>query len=139
MPLRKVPVVLRELTGVEVMPSALTQDARRRAAGSVGAVYEQLTSHAGTVLLHDFPQGLGVERLLDEELSVKTRERGYGEGQAIGGLVYNLVVKSPGSCKQVRQQTQHFAGVEGWWGKPPPSVHPVGVVAVSCEVVVQIH
>jgi len=53
---------------------------------------EQLTSHAGTVLLHDFAQRLGVERLLDEELSVKTRERGYGEGQAIGGLVYNLVL-----------------------------------------------
>jgi hypothetical protein len=41
-PLRRVPAVLRELTGVEVTQSALTQDARRRAAGSVGAVYEQL-------------------------------------------------------------------------------------------------
>jgi transposase len=41
-PLRKVPAVLRELTGVLVTQSALTQDARRRAAGSVGAVYAQL-------------------------------------------------------------------------------------------------
>jgi transposase len=41
-PLRKVPAVLREVTGVQVTQSALTQDARRRAAGSVGAVYEQL-------------------------------------------------------------------------------------------------
>jgi transposase len=41
-PLRKVPAVLRELTGVQVTQSALTQDARRRAADSVGAVYEQL-------------------------------------------------------------------------------------------------
>jgi transposase len=41
-PLRKVPAVLRELTGVLVTQSALTQDARRRAAGSVGAVYKQL-------------------------------------------------------------------------------------------------
>jgi transposase len=41
-PLRKVPAVLRELTGVEVTQSALTQDAQRRAAGSVGAAYEQL-------------------------------------------------------------------------------------------------
>jgi len=53
---------------------------------------EQLTSHAGTVLLHDFAQRLGVARLLDEELRVKVRERGYGEGQAIGGLVYNLIL-----------------------------------------------
>src|SRR5215510_4550226 len=53
---------------------------------------EQLTSHAGTVLLQDFAQRLGVERLWDEELQVKVRERGYGEGQAIGGLVYNLVL-----------------------------------------------
>jgi hypothetical protein len=53
---------------------------------------EQLTSHAGTVLLHDFTQRLGVEHLLDEELKVKTRERGYGEGEAIRGLVYNLIL-----------------------------------------------
>jgi hypothetical protein len=53
---------------------------------------ERLTSHAGTVLLHDFAQRLGVEQLLEEELSVKPRERGYGEGEAIGGLVYNLVL-----------------------------------------------
>jgi hypothetical protein len=53
---------------------------------------EQLTSHAGVVLLHDFAQRLGVEELLAEELRVKTRERGYGEGQAIGSLVYNVVL-----------------------------------------------
>jgi hypothetical protein len=41
-PQRKVPAVLRELTGVQVTQSALTQDARRRAAGSVGVAYEQL-------------------------------------------------------------------------------------------------
>ncbi|MGH7960792.1 MAG: IS66 family transposase, partial [Candidatus Binatia bacterium] len=41
-PLRKVPAVLRELTGVAVTQGALTQDARRRVAGSVGAVYQQL-------------------------------------------------------------------------------------------------
>jgi Transposase DDE domain group 1 len=51
-----------------------------------------LSSHAGTVLLHDFAQRLGVARLLDEELQVKVRERGYGEGQAISGLIYNLIL-----------------------------------------------
>jgi hypothetical protein len=59
---------------------------------NIGFRKEQLTSHAGTVLLHDFAQRLGVERLLEEELSVKTRERGYGESQAIGGLVYNMIL-----------------------------------------------
>jgi hypothetical protein len=53
---------------------------------------EQLTSHAGTVLLHDFAQRLGVRQLLDEELQVKERERGYGEGQAMSSLVYNLIL-----------------------------------------------
>jgi hypothetical protein len=53
---------------------------------------EHLTSHAGTVLLHDFAQRLGVEQLLDEALRVKTRERGYREGQAIGSLVYNMIL-----------------------------------------------
>jgi Transposase DDE domain group 1 len=70
---------------------------RKKVVGKVGKFNsclrkEHLTSHAGTVLLHDFAQRLGVERLLDEELRGKTRERGYGEGQAIGGLVYNLVL-----------------------------------------------
>src|SRR3712207_3513808 len=52
----------------------------------------QLTSHAGTAVLQDFAQRLGVERVLDEELRVKVRERGDSEGQAISGLVYNLIV-----------------------------------------------
>ena len=59
---------------------------------NIGFRQEHLTSHAGTVLLQDFAQRLGVERVLDEELHVKERERGYREGQAIRGLVYNLIV-----------------------------------------------
>lgn len=53
---------------------------------------EQLTSHAGTVLLHDFVQRLGVEEVVEDELHVKTRERGYGESAAIRGLVYNVIL-----------------------------------------------
>jgi len=70
---------------------------RQKVVGKVGKFNicfraEQLTSHAGTVLLQDFAQRLGLERLLDEDLSVKARERGYREGQAIGSLVYNLIL-----------------------------------------------
>ena len=43
---------------------------------TIGFCTEQLTSHAGTVLLQDFARRLGVERVLDEELQVKVRERG---------------------------------------------------------------
>jgi hypothetical protein len=53
---------------------------------------EQLTSQAGTVLVEDFARRLGVEQVVDEELQVKTRERGYREGQAVKGLVYNLII-----------------------------------------------
>jgi Transposase DDE domain group 1 len=70
---------------------------RKKVVGKVGKFNlcfrpAQLTSHAGTVLLHDFAQRLGVARLLEEELRVKVRARGYGEGQASGGLVYNLIL-----------------------------------------------
>jgi ribosomal protein S15P/S13E len=41
-PVRKVPAVLRELTGVSLTQSAITQDALRRAAGPVGAAYQDL-------------------------------------------------------------------------------------------------
>ena len=69
---------------------------RQKVVGKVGKFNicvrpEQLTSHAGTVLLQDFAQRLGIEELLEEELPVKTRERGYGESAAIKGLVYNMI------------------------------------------------
>ena len=41
-PVRKVPQVLRELTGISITQSALTQDALRRAEGRVGTQYQQL-------------------------------------------------------------------------------------------------
>jgi hypothetical protein len=41
-PVRKVPAVLKELTGVTITPSALTQDALCRAQAEVGTQYQQL-------------------------------------------------------------------------------------------------
>ena len=41
-PQRKVPAVLKELTGVRITQSALTQDALRRAKGAVGDRYRDL-------------------------------------------------------------------------------------------------
>ncbi len=46
-PVRKVPSVLRELTGVSLTQSAVTQDGLRRAAGPVGAAYEKLRCAVG--------------------------------------------------------------------------------------------
>jgi transposase len=63
-PLRKVPAILPQLTGVRVTPSALTQDARRRAAGSVGTAYEQLRTgvrQAGAVHSDDTGWRVGGE------------------------------------------------------------------------------
>src|SRR5262245_15918103 len=70
---------------------------RQKVVGKVGKCnicfrQEQLTSHAGTVLLQDFAQRLGMGRVLDEELQVKMRERGYREGEASKGLVYHLIL-----------------------------------------------
>ena len=55
-PVRKVPQVLRILTGVELTQSAITQDALRRAAGGVGQEYEGLRdqmAHAAVVHTDD--------------------------------------------------------------------------------------
>ena len=41
-PVRRVPAVLRALTGVELSQSAITQDALRRAKGAVGDAYRRL-------------------------------------------------------------------------------------------------
>ena len=47
---------------------------------------ERLTSHAGVVLLQDFARRRGVAQVRDDELQVKTRERGYPESAAVGSL-----------------------------------------------------
>ena len=63
-PLRKVPAVLQQLPGVQVTQSALTQDARCRAGGRVGAVYEQLRARvpeAGAVHTDDTGWRVGGE------------------------------------------------------------------------------
>src|SRR2546428_13184246 len=81
---------------------------------------EQLTSHAGVVLLNDFAQRLGVEGLLDEELSLKTREHGYGEGQAIGGGGYNLIfggVRRAGAAEPRRSSPCPAGPPGGWAGR----------------------
>lgn len=41
-PVRKLPAVLKELSGISITQGALTQDALRRAKGQVGALYQQL-------------------------------------------------------------------------------------------------
>jgi len=41
-PVRRLPSILREMTGIEITQSAITQDALKQAAGPVGTAYQQL-------------------------------------------------------------------------------------------------
>ncbi len=50
-----------------------------------------LSSHAGLLLVKEFASALAVPQIINSELSVKTRARGYSEAEAVMGLVYNLV------------------------------------------------
>jgi transposase len=47
-PVRKVPAILREFTGVEITQSALTQDALKKAEGVVGNAYRELRAEVAT-------------------------------------------------------------------------------------------
>jgi hypothetical protein len=49
-------------------------------------------AHAGLVLLKDFIDQLGIADLLDAEVKVKQRQRGYSEAEAILAMVWNFVV-----------------------------------------------
>ena len=51
-----------------------------------------LTAHAGLVLLRDFVDKLGLAALLDAELEVKERERGYPESENILSLCWNAIL-----------------------------------------------
>ena len=55
-----------------------------------------LSSHAGLVLVKEFVDQLKVGQLINEELAVKQRRRGYGEAEAVMALVYNLI--AGGAC-----------------------------------------
>src|SRR5271165_7077209 len=47
-PVRKLPAILREFTGIEVTQSALTQDALKKSEGVVGNVYQELRAGVAT-------------------------------------------------------------------------------------------
>ncbi len=55
-----------------------------------------LSSHAGLALVHEFTEHLGIAEVLDAELQVKHRERGYAESAAVLSLAHNLILG--GSC-----------------------------------------
>jgi hypothetical protein len=47
-PVRKLPAILRELSGIEVTQSALTQDALKKSEGMVGKAYQELLASVAT-------------------------------------------------------------------------------------------
>src|SRR6266852_2642750 len=47
-PVRKVPAILREFTGVEITQSALTQDALKKSTGVIGNAYQELRASVAT-------------------------------------------------------------------------------------------
>jgi hypothetical protein len=55
-----------------------------------------LSSHSGLLLVKEYAEKLGVSEILDEELKVKSRERGFSESASIMALVYNLI--AGGEC-----------------------------------------
>jgi hypothetical protein len=61
----------------------------------VAASKQQLTSHAGLVLVRELASRLGVGELLDG-VTVKKRNRGYSPSQAILGLCETLI--AGGEC-----------------------------------------
>lgn len=55
-----------------------------------------LSSHAGSVLLKDFVDRLGLADLLATELHVKQRQRGYSDAEALLALTFTIILG--GSC-----------------------------------------
>jgi hypothetical protein len=51
-----------------------------------------LSNHAGVVLIKEFIDRLGLALLLDSQLEVKERERGYSESESILALCWSLIL-----------------------------------------------
>jgi hypothetical protein len=69
--------------------------ARRSALVRVVASSQQITSHAGLVLVRELAEALGLPGLLDE-LTVKKRQRGYAPSQSVLALCETLI--AGGEC-----------------------------------------
>ena len=57
---------------------------------------EALTSHAGIVLVQEMCERLEIGQLIDQELRVKQRERGYSDSEHVLAICWNLI--TGGSC-----------------------------------------
>lgn len=53
---------------------------------------EKLSSHGGLVLINEFEEKLGIKKIIDREMKVKRRARGYIESESILGLVNNMII-----------------------------------------------
>lgn len=53
---------------------------------------DTLSSHSGVVLLKDFCDRIGVADVIDSEVKVKQRDRGFSDSQAVLDLVWNLIL-----------------------------------------------
>ena len=63
-------------------------------AGKFNICFRDLTlaSHAGVVLIKEMVDRLGIAELIDQEIEVKQRERGYSESESILALCWNLIL-----------------------------------------------
>lgn len=68
-----------------------------------------LTAHAGVVLMRDFVSKLGVPDVIDAEVAVKERERGYPESEHIMSLCWNAILG--GDCLRDLNVLRGDAGV----------------------------
>jgi len=83
--------VLRDIPASDREALLRVKVTERSALVQVAASTQQLTSHAGLVLVRELADRLGVGELLDR-LTVKKRQRGYSSAQAILGLCETLIV-----------------------------------------------
>jgi hypothetical protein len=58
---------------------------------NVCARRDKFSSHSGLVLIKEFVDRLGLSEILNTELSVKQRERGYSESEAVMSFVYSMI------------------------------------------------
>jgi Transposase DDE domain group 1 len=63
-------------------------------AGKFNICFQDITlaSHAGVVLLKEMVDQLGIPELIDREIAVKQRQRGYRESESILALCWNLIL-----------------------------------------------
>lgn len=87
-PVRRLPAILREMTGITITQSAITQDALKQAEGPLGAAYQEFREQVRELIPGDYTGTLVTDRFSSYEAEELA---GVEQHKCLSHLIRNVV------------------------------------------------